>query len=180
MAKKSESFEKGKEPSLSFREGRKSKGVQVCPQCGSPNLKASSMRAGSTSAITGLGTPPIYLCISCGYEGPIIVIDRDKIGMFQEDIKSGKLKEVEEEEMGKVAVEKTIIKPLFAKEFVSEIRIFIILAIIAWILTPILLLFFAVDKGMAIGLLWAMGILSIVQLGIGIHLVYRGAFKKRR
>jgi len=43
---------------------RKVQRVRVCPICGSPRLKRESV-------FSGWLTPEIWVCLECGYRGPI-------------------------------------------------------------------------------------------------------------
>ena len=40
--------------------------IKVCPICGSRNIKLSS-------AFDGWLTPETYICLQCGYSGPIVL-----------------------------------------------------------------------------------------------------------
>jgi len=40
--------------------------IKVCPVCHSPEIKLSS-------AFNGWLTPEIYVCMKCGYRGPIVL-----------------------------------------------------------------------------------------------------------
>ena len=112
---------------------RKTEGVYVCPNCGSPTLKSASMRVGATSALTGYGTPPIVYCEDCKYEGPPIMIDKDKVGEFIKELKKNTKEIRTKQSLEKTREDttfKTPVKPLFSEGYKSIMRKIILLDLV--------------------------------------------------
>lgn len=55
---------------------KKRRSIKVCPVCHSLKIKLSSQ-------FDGWLTPEVYICLECGYRGPIVLevdIDEEEIG----------------------------------------------------------------------------------------------------
>jgi len=81
--------------------------VNVCPNCGSPEIEYASMMRESTISIAGFGLPEKYYCKGCGYEGSVILeMPADKVGKVKFHNKPVKIPMPD-----KASVE--IVKPVF-------------------------------------------------------------------
>ncbi len=60
---------------IRLRDKKKKLKIMVCPVCGSTNIK-------KVSAFSGWLLPEEYVCLDCGYRGPVVAeieVDEDEI-----------------------------------------------------------------------------------------------------